>query len=233
MIVFDEYEYALELENQNIDSSYNVIKKGIILAKYYFYQGYSEDEVYKKLCQKFIVLDNGGNYDIKHAKINIMIASAKSNPELKRSNINFSEYELNLIHSIKDEKLEIFMFVMLCIFKFNNNNKFYVNEREILRMCNLYWCGSLFNSMVMFLYDKGYLKIGISKLKGVTSQKIVYEFSDEFKKGDSPSLIIKDYRNLNYQYLKYFDKDKYINCENCGITIPKKNNRQKYCNECK
>ena len=45
MIVFDEYNYALELDNQKIDTTYNIIKKGIVLAKLYFSQGLDEKEV--------------------------------------------------------------------------------------------------------------------------------------------------------------------------------------------
>ena len=43
MIVFDEYNYALELDNQKIDTTYNIIKKGIVLAKLYFSQGLDEN----------------------------------------------------------------------------------------------------------------------------------------------------------------------------------------------
>ena len=60
MIVFDEYNYALELDSQKIDTTYNIIKKGIVLAKLYFSQGLDEKEVYSKLCRKLIVLDGGG-----------------------------------------------------------------------------------------------------------------------------------------------------------------------------
>ena len=137
MIVFDEYNYALELDNQKIDTTYNIIKKGIVLAKLYFSQGLDEKEVYSKLCRKLIVLDSGGNYEVKQAKINIMISMAKNNPELKRRELSFSEYELKTISSLSTKSLQVFAFVMLCLFKFNDNNRFYINEREVFRLAGL------------------------------------------------------------------------------------------------
>ena len=233
MIVFDEYNYALELDNQKIDTTYNIIKKGIVLAKLYFSQGLDEKEVYSKLCRKLIVLDSGGNYEVKQAKINIMISMAKNNPELKRRELSFSEYELKIISSLSTKSLQVFAFVMLCLFKFNDNNRFYINEREVFRLAGLSWSGTDFNSMIDSLYDLGLLTLCVSKPRGAVATKVMYSFTDKILQGNDTALKITDYRNLNYQYFRYFNPSGYMTCQKCGLVVPKKSNSQKFCASCK
>lgn len=45
------------------------------------------------------------------------------------------------------------------------------------------------------------------------------------------AMVITDFRNLGYQYLKYHGEP-YFECVNCGITIKRNNNKQKYCANC-
>ena len=56
-----------------------------------------------------------------------------------------------------------------------------------------------------------------------------------FMEGDVSALHIQDFRNLGYQYLKYYGAP-YFECENCGMTVkiqePAKGRRQKYCPSC-
>ena len=40
-----------------------------------------------------------------------------------------------------------------------------------------------------------------------------------------------DLRNLGYQYLKYYGEP-FLECANCGLTVKRANNKQKYCNSC-
>ena len=49
------------------------------------------------------------------------------------------------------------------------------------------------------------------------------------------ALHIQDFKNLGYQYLKYYGGP-YFECENCGLTVkiqePARGRRQKYCPSC-
>ena len=48
------------------------------------------------------------------------------------------------------------------------------------------------------------------------------------------AMVVTDFRNLGYQYLKYHGEP-YFECQNCGITVKSENatgRKQKYCKEC-
>ena len=49
------------------------------------------------------------------------------------------------------------------------------------------------------------------------------------------AIHIQDFRNIGYQYLKYYGEP-YFDCANCGLTVkirePSKGCRQKYCPSC-
>jgi uncharacterized C2H2 Zn-finger protein len=45
-------------------------------------------------------------------------------------------------------------------------------------------------------------------------------------------LMIKDFRNLGYEYLLYCG-EKFFRCNNCGILVRKNSTNDKYCKDCK
>ena len=56
-----------------------------------------------------------------------------------------------------------------------------------------------------------------------------------FIQAGETAIHIQDFRNLGYQYLKYYG-GAYFECENCGLTVkaqsPAKGRPQKYCPSC-
>lgn len=234
MIVFDELAFAKRVENSEITDTYYSFKKGVILAKYYFSQGYSEKEVRNKIESKFSILDGSYNYNIKYIKINRIIEQAKQSPELVSKSINFSKEELDFIHSFKDVKIERIYFILFCISKFYGN-LFYFYDREIFELAQIPWNGQYSKTTFSFLIQNGYLYIeerGMSNNRKI--RKLFYSLTDKvisLFNEDNIVLTISNYNNIVFYYLNYFKLDKFIFCKDCGsIELWQKNKIR--CPEC-
>ena len=87
--------------------------------------------------------------------------------------------------------------------------------------------------MIDSLYDLGLLTLCVSKPRGAVATRVMYSFTDKILQGNDTALKITDYRNLNYQYFRYFNPNGYMTCQKCGLVVPKKSNSQKFCASCK
>ena len=232
--MFNERKYAEEIEKEIITSCYGVLKKGISLAKLFIERGMSDEEIYKDFCKRFIVLDESYNILVKKTKINIMISAAKKNPLLKEKNILFCKKEIDFIHSFQNIKFEKILFSLFCIMKFNDSNSFYLNNQELLRISNENKNSKYYDNVLKYLITNKLFSCKESKINGCLG-KIVFIPSDYILNlFDNIEIFeISDYRNLGYRYESIVDKNMlFTNCEICDCIIPKKSNRQKYCEDC-
>ena len=237
MIVFNEREYAETLENEEIKNSREAIKKGAILAKLYLDRGLSDEEIIRKLNEKFTVLNNSYNYDIKHFKINKMLKQAKINPKFNDKTIYFSKEELDFIHSIDNIITEKVFFILLCMSKFCNNN-FYFRESDVIRLAKISSDGGKQRLVFQKLIQNKYFEIREQSLLSNKKMKMIfYSATPEILALYNPDNIvleINNYRNLVYYYLNYINYGVFIKCKRCGTLEKCKNkwSHRKYCEEC-
>ena len=79
--------------------------------------------------------------------------------------------------------------------------------------------------MIIILNENGY--VDVSVMVDCTNIKVNYIDNDS-----KIAITISDFRNFVYEYLRYFNPEKYIQCTECNKLIKPTNNRQMYCKEC-
>ena len=141
-----------------------------------------------------------------------------------------TENELKTIESLRALKYEKLAFTLLVYAKIynkiKNHDKNWVNEQHKYIFSDA--------KLAVNVKDQGLMINKLKELGLVTpstfneSVHINVNFVDE----DSPVVIeITDFRNFVYEYLKWKGEN-IIKCEECGMLIKPKNNRQKYCASC-
>ena len=206
----------------------------IVLAKHYLYEGKTSGEVYNIIndfmCQyykDYIMMDW---IDL----IKRIIRSIKKKGDFslyKVDEVVVYQSELQQIRNINNLRLEKIAFVLLVYAKiFNKINKKDTN-----------WVNAPYDDVFADAkisansLDKDLL---VYKLKMLGLVKPSMKCNSEnikvlFVESDGePAIVIKDFRNFVYEYLKYFEPNKYTECQNCGVLVHIKSNKQKYCSKC-
>ena len=139
--------------------------------------------------------------------------------------------ELERIKLLRNKKMERVAFTMLCIAKLNNiknaDNNGWVNceTQEIFKLARV---SITVNERFQMLGDLKLLGLlEFPKRNGNLNNRVT--FIDD---GSKKMLLIRDFRELGYEYLKY-SGEKFTRCKNCGILIRgNANNSVKYCRDC-
>lgn len=123
----------------------------------------------------------------------------------------------------------------MCIAKYRSaasgKNITWVNtpSDEIMKMANVHTSIKRQSAMFSQLRDAGMIRFS----NRVDNLNVEVLFAEP---GDT-ALVIKDFRNLGYQYMMYHGEPYYV-CEECGITeryttpVNTKGRRNKYCRNC-
>ena len=128
MIVLNEVLYAEEWLEKDVPWK----KAGHVLhyvAKYYFYKGYSKDDVREKLNEYMLRHFEGYNKVLDRELIDKAIASAKGRPMVELDGVCITKAEVEKIQALEGKQMQRLMFTMLCLAKYH----IAVNEK-----CN-YW----------------------------------------------------------------------------------------------
>lgn len=147
--------------------------------------------------------------------------------------VGISEYEINKIKSIKNDKYEKLLFSMLCYAKLYNlsseNNNDWVNTpiKEIFKSARVIVKRKEDKFLILNDLEKTGL-ISFSSKNDNLNLKI--NFIDQ---GNDYVLKIRDFRELSYEYLNFLGNGNFIRCKTCEklCKAPIKNNRI-YCSEC-
>ena len=164
--------------------------------------------------------------------------------------VGITKKELDLIASLNNIDQEKLVFSMLCYAKFyntinpKNNNWINVSLTELFKTARVYSKKDYNNKLVINdvkdLYDveKVDIETGeITTVKWITlatlieSNNIKLNFVDD---STDYELIVDDYRELGYTYLKHKTGDsQYKHCKYCGVLFKEtsKNNPHEYCKE--
>ena len=154
-------------------------------------------------------------------------------PIIKMDGVDISVEEMEAIEKLEGKQLRRLAFTLLCVAKYwdavSEKNDHWVNtpDREIMQMANV--STSIKRQSAMFAELKAVGMIRFSRKIDNLNVRVV------FMEDGETVLHIQDFRNLGYQYLKYYGGP-YFECENCGLTVkiqePARGRRQKYCPSC-
>ena len=204
----------------------------IRVAKYYLAEGFSKKEA-RQRTEDFLVRCNPNVSVVCWSDtMDYVMRTAERYPLVRLDKIGISHGELQTIRALGKRQLMRLAFTLLCVSKYwdavSADNNHWVNERDvdIMHMANISTSVRLQSMLFAKLREAGLIRFS-SKVDNLNVQVL---FGDE----GEPELFIHDYRNLGYQYLKWFGEP-YIECASCGITVKSAQGPgapRKYCQEC-
>lgn len=201
-----------------------------ILAKYYHARGCDRATITRLLRDFLLRCEPMINIDMWTGIIESRAANAKKYPLVEVNSIDITESEFAVIKSANGSQKQRVLFTLLCLAKFlnasrdKNRNWVNVSYREIFQCAGITLSKDRQAVLIGDLWREGFVKLSHI----VDNTNVNVSFIDQ----SSPvCLTIYDLRNLGNQYLRYLGEP-YIECQECGITIRKRSNRQKYCRRC-
>lgn len=203
------------------------------VARYYLDCGYSKKDTRKKLDVFLLQCDSKVSLPKWADTLDNAVIKAAKYPSINIDHITISKPELDTIMELKGKQLRKLAFTLLCLAKYwvtvNPSCDGWVNNKdsEIMAMANINTSSKRQALLYGSLRESGLLQF--SKKIDNTSVRVCY-----MQDGDT-AMEISDFRNLGYQYMKYYG-DPYFECVNCGVTTrysdPANGRKQKYCKAC-
>lgn len=231
-IVLNEYDWAERAIN-NHDIGKKPIETLNRVSKYYLENHYSKREIRKLLdtfmmqCDPQVSLVHWSDVLDKVAK------NAGKYPLIRLDGIDISKPELEKIETLGGKQIRRLAFTLLCVAKYwdcvPEQNNHWVNspDKEIMQMANIKTSIKRQSLMFAELRNAGFIRFS-KKIDNLNVQVL-------FMTPGETAIHIQDFRNLGYQYLKYYGEP-YFDCVNCGITTkiqePSRGRKQKYCPSC-
>lgn len=231
-IVLNEYEWAERMIN-NHDLGKKPMETLNRVAKYYCANQYSKREVRRMLDTFLVQCDPSASLPNWSDALDKIAKGVDKYPIIRMDGIDVSVKEMERIEKLEGKQLRRLAFTLLCAAKYwdavSDKNDHWVNtpDREIMQMANI--STSIKRQSMMFAELKEAGIVRFSRKIDNLNVRVVF-----MEDGDT-ALHIQDFRNLGYQYLKYYGAP-YFECENCGLTVkiqePARGRRQKYCPSC-
>lgn len=231
-IVLNEYEWA-ERTIKNHDLGNKPTETLNRVARYYFENKYSKRDVRKMLDTFLIQCDPNASLVHWSDTLDRIAKNANRFSLIKLDGVNITQNEMERIESLGGTQVRRLAFVLLCVAKYwdavSPNNNHWVNspDKEIMQMANINTSIKRQSLMFSQLHDACFIRFA-KKIDNLNVQVI-------FMEPGETAIHIQDFRNLGYQYLKYYGEP-YFECANCGLTCKKygSNNGRpsKYCPEC-
>ena len=213
------------------------------LSRYYYHiEKLDIDSIRTKLYEFLDYCKCNYNKVKSESTIEGILVSCQKRPLTIIESIGITEIEMKIIKTLKDERLEKFLFGLLCCAKAHNEmfekNNNWVNEdsMEIYKSCRLRSRDKddrfmLLNKLLNISYN-GNPYISISKKN--TNRNIRIEFVDY-----TSDIVLKiedaELNELGYTYMNYYGKCNITQCQHCGKLIKIKSkfdSSTKYCDGC-
>lgn len=231
-LILNEYEWAENMIHER-DLGNKPVETLSRVAKYYYSNHYNKGEI-RNLLDKFLLkCDPAASLPKWSDTLDKIVKSCNKYPLIVLDGVDVCESELTNIELLNGKQLKRLAFTLLCVAKYwdavSEANNHWVNssDKEVMQMANINTSIKRQSLMFSELRSQGFIKFS----KKIDNLNVQVEFID---KGDSV-LHIADFRNLGYQYEKYYGGPFFV-CENCGQTVkmnsPSKGRRQKYCPSC-
>lgn len=231
-IVLNEYEWA-ERAIKNHDLGKKPIETLSRVSKYYLENQYTKKEIrglldtFMTQCDPQVSLVHWSDVLDKIAK------AAGKYPLIRIDGVDVSKKELERIEALEGTQVRRLAFALLCVAKYwdlvSESNNHWVNspDKEIMQMANINTSIKRQSLMFSELREAGFIKFS-KKIDNLNVQVT-------FMEPGETAIHIQDFRNLGYQYLKYYG-GAYFECVNCGLTTkvqePQRGRPPKYCPSC-
>lgn len=231
-IVLNEYEWA-ERQLRERELGKKPMETLSRVAKYYLANQYSRQETRRLLDDFLLQCDPKASLVQWSDTLDRVVRQAGKYKLIAIDGIGITASELDVIQRFKRTQVRRLAFTLLCVAKYwdsiSSSNNHWVNtpDSEIMQMANIRTSIRRQSEMFKELKDAGLIRFS----KKVDNLNVQVVFMD-----DAPAeMVIVDFRNLGYQYLKHIGEP-YFECDNCGLTVkidnPGHGRRQKYCPEC-
>lgn len=231
-IVLNEYEWA-----ERMISNHELGKKPIEtlnrVAKYYLENRYSKREIRKLLDTFLTQCDPSVSLVHWSETLDRVAKNVGKFPLIRLDGVRVTQKELDKIESLGGKQVRRLAFTLLCVAKYwdavSEFNNHWVNspDKEIMQMANINTSIKRQSLMFAELRDAGLIRFS-KKIDNLNVQVLFIEPGET-------AIHIQDFRNIGYQYLKYYGAP-YFDCVNCGLTVkiqePTRGRRQKYCPSC-
>lgn len=232
MIILKENEWASQMiATHDIGKKPSETLRRI--ARYYIDQGCSTIEVRKNIELFVVQCDPNNLLPQWENLIEHSIKMATKYEAIDIDKIIISKEELDKIAQLDGRQEKRLAFTLLCLAKYWHIVKLYdtywvnTKDTEIMALANIRTSTKNQAALYYKLRENGLIEY--SKKVDNTNVKVT------FITGGTPALYITDFRNLGFQYLRYYGEP-YMECEGCGVLIkinhPDNKRRQKYCSEC-
>lgn len=230
-IVLNEHDWAQEkIESRSLGAKpFETLCR---VAKYYIDKDYTKKEVRNILDTFLLQCEPSASLPKWSKTLDYAVARALKYDAIKIDSIEISKPEMELIDSLDGKQIRRLAFTLLCLAKYwdivNPGGDHWVNTKdsEIMRMANINTSIKRQSLMYFNLNELGMVQF--SKKVDNTNVRVCF-----ITPGDT-AMVITDFRNLGYQYLKYHGEP-YFECCNCGITVKNEKltgRKPKYCREC-
>lgn len=231
-IVLNEYEWAERAIN-NHQLGKKPIETLNRVSRYYLENQYSKKEIRKLLDAFMLQCDPQASLVHWSDTLDKVAKNSSKFPLIRLDGVDISQNELKRIEALDGKQIRRLAFTLLCVAKYwdavSEHNDHWVNspDKEIMQMANINTSIKRQSLMFSELREAGLIRFS-KKIDNLNVQVTFIEPGET-------AIHIQDFRNLGYQYLKYYG-GAYFECANCGLTVkiqsPAKGRRQKYCPTC-
>lgn len=232
-IILNEYEWAENMIH-NRDLGSKPVETLERVAKYYRANNYSKNDT-RRLLENFLMqCDPGTSLSAWSERLDKLVKIADKYPPIILNGVSISSRELEAIERLESTQLKRLAFTLLCCCKYfdatkpNNNHWVNCSDKDLMQMANIVTSIRRQSAMFNELRKRGYIQFA----KKIDNLNVRLLFADD--EANDEKIFISDFRNLGYQYLKYYG-GAYFECENCGIVVKERigcGRKQKYCPTC-
>lgn len=232
MIVLNENDWAAEMiQARSLGKKpYETLCR---VAKYYADKMCRSKREVRKMMDEFLLsCDPTASLPKWSDTIDHAVTRAFKYDAIEMDKIDITVPEIEIIKSLSGRQLQRLAITLLCLSKYwdyvNPHGDHWVNTKdsEIMRMANINTSIKRQCGLYHQLNELGLIQF--SKKVNNTNVRVLFQTDGDV------ALSITDMRNIGNQYLMY-NGEPYYTCENCGITVKRKNNsgrHPKYCPEC-
>ena len=230
--ILNEYDWA-EKMIANHDLGKKPTETLSRVSKYYYENHYSKKEIRSLLDSFMLQCDPSASLVHWSDMLDKVAKNVSKFPLIRLDGVDITGEELAKIETLEGKQIRRLAFTLLCVAKYwdaaseRNNGWVNTSDKEIMQMANINTSIKRQSLMFAELRDAGFIRFS-KKIDNLNVQV-------QFIQAGETAIHIQDFRNLGYQYLKYYG-GAYFECENCGLTVkaqsPAKGRPQKYCPSC-
>lgn len=231
--ILNEQQYAKDiLEDTSSPTDFATLQ---ILAGYYHSLGYDSKEIFKLISDYVIRRNPSASLVMLDDMLHQCVASAQTRKLLVVDHIDITEAEMNVVRSAQSTEAPLsgqrLAFTALCLSKYHNlrneKNDNWVSTpyRDIFTLSNIALTKLRQGWMMGILVRAGFFRL--SNIVSSTTFQVLYANPE-----GSVAMQVSDFRNLGNQYMRYWEPNRYIECQECGLVVKRHANNHKYCHDC-